>query len=109
MTACYTALYGLLGATVALGFDFSWPTAHMVWPLMGVAFAGSIGQLLIVAAYHYLPASRLAPLSYVQLLWVILFSAFLFKTVPDAIAFVGIAMVVGSGLYIVLYRRKIIE
>ncbi|MBS7805781.1 DMT family transporter [Rhizobiales bacterium TNE-4] len=109
VTACYTALYGLLGATVALGFDFSWPTARMVWPLMGVAFAGSIGQLLIVAAYHYLPASRLAPLSYVQLLWVILFSALLFKTVPDAIAFVGIAMVVGSGLYIVLYRRKIIE
>lgn len=107
VTACYTALYGFLGACVALAFDFSWPTARMLWPLIGIAFAGSIGQLLIVAAYHYMPASRLAPLSYVQLLWVLVFSALLFNTLPDAIAFVGIAMVVGSGLYIVLYRKKI--
>lgn len=107
VTACYTALYGLLGASVALAFDFTMPTARMIWPLIGIAFAGSFGQLLIVAAYHYMPASRLAPLSYVQLLWVILFSAFLFNTVPDAVAFIGIAMVVGSGLYIVLYRKKI--
>jgi hypothetical protein len=28
--------------------------------------------------------------------------------VPDAVAFIGIAMVVGSGLYIVLYRKKIV-
>lgn len=107
VTACYTAIYGLLGAGVALAFDFSLPTARMLWPLIGIAFAGSVGQLLIVAAYHYLPASRLAPLSYVQLLWVIIFSGLLFHTIPDAIAFVGIAMVVGSGLYIVLYRKKI--
>lgn len=107
VTACYTAIYGLLGAGVALAFDFSLPTARMLWPLIGIAFAGSVGQLLIVAAYHYLPASRLAPLSYVQLLWVIVFSGLLFHTIPDAIAFVGIAMVVGSGLYIVLYRKKI--
>ena len=79
----------------------------MLLPLIGIAFAGSIGQLLIVAAYHYMPASRLAPLSYVQLLWVLVFSALLFNTLPDAVAFVGIAMVVGSGLYIVLYRKKI--
>lgn len=107
VTACYTAIYGLLGAGVALAFDFSLPTARMLWPLIGIAFAGSVGQLLIVAAYHYLPASRLAPLSYVQLLWVIVFSGLLFHSIPDAIAFVGIAMVVGSGLYIVLYRKKI--
>ena len=109
VTACYTALYGFLGACVALAFDFSWPTARMLWPLIGIAFAGSIGQLLIVAAYHYLPASRLAPLSYVQLLWVLVFSALLFNTLPDAIAFIGIAMVVGSGLYIVLYRKKVVQ
>jgi len=107
VTACYTALYGLLGSLVALGLDFSWPTPRMVWPLMGIAVAGSVGQLLIVAAYHYMPASRLAPLSYVQLLWVLLFSALFFNTLPDAIAFVGIVMVVGSGLYIVIYRKKL--
>ena len=107
VTACYTALYGLLGSLVALGLDFSWPTPRMVWPLLGIAVAGSVGQLLIVAAYHYMPASRLAPLSYVQLLWVLLFSALFFNTLPDAIAFVGIVMVVGSGLYIVIYRKKL--
>lgn len=107
VTACYTALYGLLGSAVALLFDFHWPPQAMVLPLIGIAFAGSMGQLLIVAAYHYMPASRLAPLSYVQLLWVLVFSALLFRTLPDAIAFIGIFMVVGSGLYIVLYRKKI--
>lgn len=107
VTACYTAILGWLGASAALAFDASLPPASMFPVLLGVAFAGSVGQLLIVAAYHYMPASRLAPLSYVQLLWVILFSALLFHTVPDAVAFIGIAMVVGSGLYIVLYRKKL--
>lgn len=106
VTACYTAVLGFLGASFAFAFDAHIPPADMVPALVGVAFAGSIGQLLIVAAYHYMPASRLAPLSYVQLLWVLLFSALLFHTVPDAIAFIGIAMVVGSGLYIVIYRKK---
>ena len=80
----------MLGASVAIAFDFTRPTARMIWPLIGIAFAGSFGQLLIVAAYHYMPASRLAPLSYVQLLWVILFSAFLFNTVPDALSLIPI-------------------
>ena len=107
VTACYTALYGLLGSSIAWLFDFAWPPQAMVLPLLAIAFAGSMGQLLIVAAYHYMPASRLAPLSYVQLLWVLVFSALLFRTLPDALAFVGIVMVVGSGLYIVLYRKKV--
>lgn len=106
VTAAYTALLGWGGASLALAFDASLPPAVMMPVLLSVAFAGSVGQLLIVAAYHYMPASRLAPLSYVQLLWVLLFSAMLFHTVPDGIAFIGIAMVVGSGLYIVLYRKK---
>lgn len=107
VTACYTAILGWFGASAALAFGADMPPAAMLPVLVGVAFAGSLGQLLIVAAYHYMPASRLAPLSYVQLVWVIVFSAVLFHSVPDGIAFIGIAMVVGSGLYIVLYRKTL--
>jgi drug/metabolite transporter (DMT)-like permease len=50
-------------------------------------------------------ASFLSPLGYTQLLWATLFGLLVFGDLPDPIAFVGMAVIVASGLYVALGHR----
>ena len=107
VTAAFTALFGLIGASFILPFLWVTPPAHTWIYLISLAMVGTMGHVMTVAAYTYLPASRLAPLSYVQLLWVTGLSAIFMNYLPGLWSLVGMAMIVLSGLYIATYRPKI--
>lgn len=107
VTAAFTALFGLVGSSLILPFVWTPPPAHAIPWLVALAIVGTIGHILTVAAYTYLPASRLAPLSYVQLLWVTGLSAIFLNYLPGLWSIVGMVMIVASGLYIATYRVKI--
>ena len=51
-------------------------------------------------------ASMLAPFAYIQLLWVSLLGMLVFNAWPDAITFVGIAIIVAAGLMMAVARRR---
>ena len=106
VTAAFTALFGLAGSSLILPFVWAMPPAHTLVPLLALAIIGTLGHVLTVAAYTYLPASRLAPLSYVQLLWVTGLSAMFLNAWPGLWSLIGMAMIVASGLYIATYRVK---
>jgi S-adenosylmethionine uptake transporter len=63
---------------------------------------GLAGGLLIIAAYKSADAAIVAPMQYSQLLWAALFGFFLFAEFPDLWTWVGAAIIIASGLYIVL-------
>lgn len=107
VTAAFTALFGLAGSSLILPFVWTMPPAHTLLPLLALAVVGTLGHVLTVAAYTYLPASRLAPLSYVQLLWVTGLSAIFLNYWPGLWSLIGMAMIVASGLYIATYRVKV--
>ena len=107
VTAAFTALFGLIGSTFILPFIWTAPPSHTWVYLIALAMVGTMGHVMTVAAYTYLPASRLAPLSYVQLLWVTGLSAVFMNYLPGLWSLVGMAMIVLSGLYIATYRPKI--
>jgi drug/metabolite transporter (DMT)-like permease len=50
-------------------------------------------------------ASFLSPLGYTQLIWATFFGLLIFGDFPDAWAIVGMAIIVGSGLYVALGHR----
>lgn len=107
VTAAFTAVFGLIGSSLILPFVWVMPPAHTIPSLIGLATIGTLGHVFTVAAYTYLPASRLAPLSYVQLLWVTGLSAIFLNHLPGLWSLIGMAMIVGSGLYIASYRAKL--
>ena len=67
--------------------------------MSGLAFAA---VALIIAAYTLADAAVVAPMQYSQMLWAALFGAFLFDERPDGATWIGAAIIVASGLYIVL-------
>ncbi|HEX4986202.1 MAG TPA: DMT family transporter [Burkholderiales bacterium] len=104
-TLFYTAAVGF----VLLSFvvPFFWQAPH--WkdvPLMVLlGCAGGFGHFMLIKAMELENASFLSPLGYVQLLWVMLFGYLFFGDFPDAHAFIGMAIIVVSGLYVALGHR----
>jgi drug/metabolite transporter (DMT)-like permease len=71
------------------------------WALLAATgVISALGQVLMTAAYRSGEATLLAPFEYSGILWTTLLGAALWAEVPDAGAFLGVALLVGSGLYI---------
>jgi S-adenosylmethionine uptake transporter len=63
---------------------------------------GFAGGLLIIAAYKSADAAIVAPMQYSQLVWAAGFGFFIFAEFPDLWTWTGAAVIIASGLYIVL-------
>ncbi|WP_028916774.1 DMT family transporter [Pseudoxanthomonas sp. J35] len=74
------------------------------WLILGMGLAGALGQVALTAAFMRGDASMIAPLEYTGLVWVIGWDWLLWRTLPDAMTWVGAAIIVASGLY--LLRRE---
>lgn len=67
-----------------------------------MALEGFAGSLLIIAAYRYAPAVVVAPMQYVQIICATLFGVLYFGERMDTFTIIGIATIIGSGLFIML-------
>lgn len=79
------------------------PTFVMPTPLQfGLLAAGGamvgMGHILLIAATRNAPASQVAPIQYVQIVWAIGLGAFFYFEYPDLLAYAGLTVVVLSGL-----------
>ena len=70
--------------------------------------ASALGGYLISCAYRLSPAAVIAPFEYVALVLAIFWGITLFGEWPDAIAWVGTALVLGGGLF-VLWRESAVD
>jgi drug/metabolite transporter (DMT)-like permease len=74
------------------------------WLIAGIGVAGSIGQYAVTEAFRLGEASLIAPLEYTALVYGVLLDVALWGVLPDGITWLGAAIIVGSGLY--LLRRE---
>ena len=105
-----TLFYTTVVAFLALSALMPW-----VWqPFHGRALAlvatmgvlSTAGQYFLLMGYMRGPASLLAPFSYTQIISSTFWGAVLFDTMPGASTWIGAAVVVASGLY-VLHRERV--
>jgi len=107
-TFFYSGLVGMFVSTVwilIVGFDenLSWPTIMM---LASVGILGGAGHLLFVLAFYRATPSTLTPFVYLQMIWAIGFGWLMFSQFPDLLALIGMAVIVGSGLWLILHRHR---
>lgn len=105
-TIFYSGLVGTMMLAVVLPFAWKAPatSAHTVLlMLMGVLGGG--GHLVLIHAYEHAPASRLAPFSYTQLIWVLGAGYLVFGDFPDQWSLIGIAVIAASAIYIATHQR----
>lgn len=72
--------------------------------LAALGLIATTGHLLVVYAFQRAPVGVLAPLQYVEIIGATLLGLVFFNDFPDAVTWVGIAVIVGSGIYI--FRRE---
>jgi len=93
---------GLVGAVVMSPIVvFSWNTAALAahWPLfMLIGFLGTYGHLLLIRAFMRASAPVLSPYLYTQIAFATLSGWLFFSHVPDALAWLGIAVIAVSGV-----------
>ena len=74
--------------------------------IVGVGIAGALGQYAITEAFRLGEASLIAPLEYTALLWGVILDATLWGVLPDGVTWLGAAIIIASGLYL-LHRERL--
>jgi drug/metabolite transporter (DMT)-like permease len=92
------ALYVIVINAVLMAPGFVMPTPQQFGLLAASGSMVGMGHILLIAATRNAPASQVAPIQYVQIVWAIGLGAFFYFEYPDYIAYVGLAVVVLSGL-----------
>jgi drug/metabolite transporter (DMT)-like permease len=105
-TMVYSGLAGVVLVTPFLGLFWVPPPSPAAWALMAVVgFFGALGHWLLIKAHRLAPAAILAPFIYSQIVWMVLLGWLVFDQLPDRWTFIGGAVVVACGLYLVLHER----
>ena len=86
---------GIAALDPVLPHGLSW-----LW-LAGVGFWAAVSHLCMTYALKFTPASTLAPLHYLEIVVAVIIGYFVWGTFPNLSTWAGIAVIVGSGLYII--------
>tara|TARA_B100000242_G_scaffold291415_1_gene264693 strand:+ start:355 stop:1221 length:867 start_codon:yes stop_codon:yes gene_type:complete len=96
----------VLLASIPLMFVFMMPTASQWLALTAVGVTMVIGQLLFLFAMKAIDASLVSPFIYSTLIFVGTLDYFILDVQPDAISFLGGALIIASGSYIALRENS---
>ncbi|MBV2143107.1 DMT family transporter [Falsochrobactrum sp. TDYN1] len=88
--------------------QFSLPQTAFPWLLLLLlGMIGTFGHLMVVQAFKLAPASVLAPFQYLEIVTAVIVGLILFGDFPTPSKWLGIAIIVGSGIYVFVRERRI--
>ena len=107
-TLFYSGLVGAAGLSLALPsvWDASLLNLREAIFLAILGLTAGLGHWLIISAYRLAPASLLTPFTYLQITWATMYGFVVFGQLPDGWSFVGMAIIVCSGLLLALQERR---
>lgn len=100
----YFGVFGVAAAGLLLPFFWQMPDARGWAILIAIGLLGGIAQIFMTRAFSIAPVSIVSPFDYTAILWATLLGWWFWREFPDWTTFVGAAIVVASGLYIL--RRE---
>ncbi|NBQ28781.1 MAG: DMT family transporter, partial [Rhodobacteraceae bacterium] len=103
----YTLLVGAVTFTL-LAFDdlFKYAPTLQEWAMMaGLGVVATLGHFLITLSYREAPASLLAPVNYVHILFSALAAWIVFDHAPDVLTSIGMLCIAVAGAGIALYSH----
>jgi S-adenosylmethionine uptake transporter len=102
-------LYPMVASFLLMGLAMPFvyvpmPVGHLGL-LAVMALLGLIGSAFVIAAYRTAPAIIVAPMQYSQIIWAVIYGYLFFDEGMDLYTGVGTAVIIVSGIYIVLRER----
>ena len=100
-----SAVYSALVGTILMSFVAPWHWVPIQSIGDGLLFAslgvlGGLGHYCVARAMSYAPASIVAPFQYWQMIGSVIVGYLLMNTMPDAVTWLGAAIIIGAGLFI---------
>lgn len=105
----FTGVFGCLVMSLALVFGtltqiqiLTWVgPSHYQWILLaGLGVIATVGHLFVVHAFRHAPVSVLAPFQYVEIVGATVLGFIIFDDFPDLTTWIGVAIIVSSGIYV---------
>jgi drug/metabolite transporter (DMT)-like permease len=101
----YTSVVGVAVLSAIVPFDWRAPTLPHWGLMLFMGASGAFCHWLLILAYERCEASLLAPFAYAELISATFVGYYFFGDFPDRLTWLGIAILVASGIYI-SYRER---
>ncbi|MBL6932688.1 MAG: DMT family transporter [Rhodospirillales bacterium] len=105
VTLTFTALLGAVVMSVAVPYQWTTPNALDFSMMAGMGACAALGHFLLIKAFDHAPASVLAPFGYSEIVMATAIGFVVFGDFPDHWTWVGVAVIIASGIYISLRER----
>jgi len=100
LTLLLTGVVGTIIISTVMPFVWVKPTLNQ-WSMMAaIGVFACIGHLFLILSLKYADASKLAPFSYFEIITNIIIGYYFFSDFPDNWTFIGLFIIVLSGIYI---------
>ena len=100
LTLLLTGVVGAIIISFVMPFVWIKPTLNQ-WSMMAaIGIFACVGHLFIILSLKYADASKLAPFSYFEIVTNIIIGYYFFSDFPDKWTFIGLFIIILSGIYI---------
>jgi len=107
VTLGYTALVGTLVMTAALPAYWVTPSLVDFALMVGMGATAAVAHFLIISAFERAQASLLAPFNYCEMIGAVTIGYLVFGDFPDSWTWLGVLILVASGIYISWRERRV--
>tara|TARA_Y100000816_G_C26043650_1_gene546793 strand:+ start:339 stop:1187 length:849 start_codon:yes stop_codon:yes gene_type:complete len=104
LTLLLTGVVGAIIGSLIMPSVWVQPTITEWYMMFAIGFFASIGHLFLILSLKYADASKLAPFGYFEIITNIIIGYYFFNHFPDNWTFLGLFVIVLSGVYI--FRRE---
>ena len=105
LTLLITGVVGAILSTMIMPAVWVQPTITEWYMMFAIGFFASIGHLFLILSLRYADASKLAPFGYFEIVTNIIIGFYFFNHFPDNWTFLGLFIIISSGIYI--FTREI--
>jgi drug/metabolite transporter (DMT)-like permease len=104
LTLLLTGIVGAVLGSIIMPIVWVSPTITEWYMMFAIGFFASLGHLFIILSLRYADASKLAPFGYFEIVTSIIIGYYFFNHFPDSWTFLGLFIIISSGIY--LFRRE---
>ena len=104
LTLLLTGIVGAILGSMIIPTAWVQPTITEWYMMFAIGFFASIGHLFLILSLRYSDASKLAPFGYFEIVTNIIIGYYFFNHFPDNWTFLGLFIIMSSGIYI--FRRE---
>jgi len=106
LTLLLTGIVGTIILTLMMPIVWIPPTLDQWYMLISIGLVASLAHGFIIISYRMAEASKLAPLGYSEIITNIIIGYYVFSDFPDFFTFIGLFVIMLSGIYVFKNEQK---